>query len=270
MTCTTTTSWRVREPNPAPLRPPTPYDDVADAYDRLIRPKYEPIAGHVAAAVDAVADLRSGVVLELSAGTGALTHLLAPLVGSYIATDISEPMLTVAKERCSDGVDRVAWLRADVEDLPLPSHLADIVVSSLGPVQDTETALGEARRVLVPGGRLVACTWGDRYAELDLLQEARRVLGVEPRPVTTAVDVAARARAAGFRDVTVTPFRLPVVHQSLDAYVAYRSAFGAVPLPPSLTLDRLLEALSQTAAAYVDDDGRVVLDWHLLLVRGTT
>ena len=273
MTATTITSSPVDLRKGAPATPPastaTGYDHVAQDYDRLIRPKYESIARRVALAVEAsVPDLRSAVALELSAGTGALTHLLAPLVGNYVATDISLPMLDVARERGGAAMRRVAWLPADVEALQLPSHLADLVVSSLGPVQDTPVALAEARRTLVPGGCLVACTWGDDYSELALLQDARRRLGVDPREVTTADDVRGRFTAAGFRDITVTPFRLAVVHESVPAYLAYRGAFGAAPLPHGLSVDLVLEALREAAAAYLDDDGRVLLDWHLLLATG--
>lgn len=252
-----------------PTPGPTQYDGVADAYDRLIRPKYDAIAAHVARAVESAADVSRSVVLELSAGTGALTHLLAPRGESgYIATDVSAPMLAVARRRVSRA-GRVAWLRAAVEEVPLPSHLADVVVSSLGPVQDTDQALAEARRMLAPGGRFVACTWGDDYAELDLLQEARRRLGVEPRTVLRATDLDARVCDAGFHDVSVSSFRLPVVHDSLSAYRAYRSAFGPVPVPDGLTSEQLRDAMIDATSAYLDSEGRVVLDWHLLLVTGT-
>jgi SAM-dependent methyltransferase len=248
---------------------PTQYDDVAEDYDRLIRPRYDAIAARVRDFVLAQRDLREAVVLELSAGTGALTRQLAPDAGGgYIATDVSPGMLQVARRRC--GADEpIAWVRADVAEIPLRSDLADLVVSSLGPVQDHEESLAEARRVLTPGGRLVACTWGDDYAELRLMQAARALVGMEPRPVTTAQDVSGIARASGFTDVAVTSFRLPVTHASLGAYTAYRQAFGAMPLPEGLTMEDLLGALRSAAAAYVDGAGRVVLDWHLLVLTAS-
>ena len=265
---TTPTSLPVSNTAGAPPACATGYDEVADAYDTLIRPRYEAIALRTADAVLRIPRAGSSVVLELSAGTGALTRLLAPRIrGGYVATDLSRPMLAVARRRCA-RVSRIAWLPADVADVPLPSHLADVVVSSLGPVQDSVEALAEARRMLVPGGRFVACTWGNDYAELDLLQEARRRLDVEPRPVVTAADLQARTRRAGFRDVRVTSFRIPVVHASVAAYRDYRCAFGSMPLPDGVTASQVLDTLCDAAAAYVDSDGRVVLDWHLLLVTG--
>jgi len=247
----------------------TQYDDVADAYDRLIRPKYDAIARRVGEVVEHTRDLRRAAVLELSAGTGALTRQLAPGVGGgYVATDISSRMLAVARRRCSSA-GRIAWLRAGVEDVPLPGEIVDLVVSSLGPVQDSTETLAEAGRLLVAGGRLVACTWGDDYAELAVMQAARALVGMEPRPVTRAADLVDRARAAGFHDVTVTPFRLPVIHDSLASYVAYRQAFGPTPVPEGLTSDDLLAALRDAAAPYVDRGGRVVLDWHLLVLAAT-
>jgi SAM-dependent methyltransferase len=269
MPSTTTTSSRVDVRTGRTTSSPTRYDDVADAYDRLIRPKYERIARHVARTVAAGADLDGAVVLELSAGTGALTHLMAPLVTHYVASDVSRPMLDVARRRDGERVARVAWLRADVEAVPLPSHLFDVVVSSLGPVQDTETALAEARRMLAPGGRFFACTWGDDYAELDLLQAARRRLDVEPRPVTRPDALLSRLAAGGFHDVALTSLRLPVAHASLSAYLDYRKAFGTMPVSGAVTPEQMLESLAAAAAAHLDQTGRVILDWHLLLASGT-
>ena len=246
---------------------PSSYDDVADAYDRLIRPKYEAVARRVVSAARAAGDLGSATVVELAAGTGALTHLLAPSVGGgYVATDVSAAMLEVARTRdlASPGL---AWLTADVAALPLPDGCADLVVSSLGPVQDTPELLAEAARILRPEGRLLACTWGDDYSELQLLQAARAMLGLEQRPVTTRHDLRRRAAAAGLADVRVTSFRLRVVHPSTAAYLEYRSSFGPPPLPEGITLDDMLGALAATAAAYAEPDGRLVLGWHFWLLH---
>jgi SAM-dependent methyltransferase len=265
----TTTSSPVRGTPRVSIGSATQYDDVAETYDRLIRPKYDAIARRVREVVAAERDLSGAVVLELSVGTGALTCQLAPLVGGgYVATDISAPMLEVARRRCTAGPP-IAWIRAGVDDLGLPAGLADVVTSSLGPVQDEVASLAEAHRVAAPDGRLVACTWGDDYAELDVMQAARALVGMDPRPVTSAVDLVDRARCAGFRDVSVTPLRLPVSHDSLEAYTAYRCAFGAMPLPDGLTMTDLLGALRTAAARYVDVAGRVVLDWHLLVLTAT-
>jgi SAM-dependent methyltransferase len=241
------------------------YDAVADDYDRLIRPKYDAIAALVVDLVRDLTDVRRAHVVEVSAGTGALTHQLAPLARSYVATDVSEPMMAVARSHAVPGTERVTWRRADVEDLPLERASADVVASSLGPVQDSDRALAEARRVLRPGAVLAGVTWGDDYRELELLQAARRRLGLPPRTTTSAADLSARLHRAGYRQVAVRGERLPVIHASVPAYLDYRQAFGPVRDPLAPGPDDSLRALADAAAAYTDADGRVALDWHLLV-----
>src|SRR4051812_37183665 len=104
----------------------------ATAYDRHIAPKYAAIAQLVA---DRFPIRPRGVVLEQAIGTGVLTDLLIPQLSgwSYIAIDASASMLQVARERIDA---RVALVHADVRALPLASASVEVVVSSLGPVQD--------------------------------------------------------------------------------------------------------------------------------------
>lgn len=244
---------------------PSSYDDVADAYDRLIRPKYEAVAGHLVAAASAGTDLARATVVEVAAGTGALTQLLAPPSGRYLATDVSSAMLRVARGRTPSDVP-VDWLLADVAALPFRDATADLVVCSLGPVQDSAALLAEAARVLGPEGRLLACTWGDDYSELRLLQAARTALGLEQRPVTARQDLLDRASAAALRDVQVGSFRLHVEHASVAEYLEYRRSFGAPPLPPGTTFEEVLSALAEVAAGEVDADGRLRLGWQFWLL----
>jgi SAM-dependent methyltransferase len=245
---------------------PRQYDAVAADYDRLIRPKYDPIAALVVDRARELTDIRRAEVIELSAGTGALTHQLAPLVRAYIATDVSEPMLSIAREHDVSGTESVAWIAADMHDLPLPSASADLAVSSLGPFQDSDDALEEARRVLRPAGLLVAATWGDDYRELDLLQAARRQLDLPPRDTTSVSELSARLWRTGYRRVDVREVRLDVIHESVDSYLAYRQAFGPAPDSSTPEQDAALHALARSAESYTDESGRVVLDWHLLVM----
>lgn len=244
------------------------YDEVAADYDRLIRPKYEPIAALVVDRLTQLADpaeLAASDVVELSAGTGALTHQLAPLVSTYLATDISGPMMAIGRACQAPACQRVRWLRADVEHSGLPSGSADVVVSSLGQCQDSDQSMAETLRVLRPGGLLVATTWGDSYAELALLQDARARLGVQPRPVTDPEEIRSRLRRVGYREVTVADVWMPVVHRSVPDYLAYRGAFGQLP-GGGPTPAEVETALSEAARPYVDQAGRLVLDWHLLVL----
>jgi SAM-dependent methyltransferase len=247
---------------------PGQYDAVAEDYDRLVRPRFEAVAALVVDRVRELTDVAPADVVEISAGTGALTHQLAPLTASYVATDISEPMLAVARQYDVPGIERVRWQSADMEDLPLDSSSADVVVSSLGPLLDSDRALAEAQRVLRPGGLVAGVTWGDDYRELECAQEARRRLHLPPRRTTSPAEIADRLAGAGYGEVVVRDTRLSAVHPSVAAYLDFRRAFGPIPgLNPAESED-LLRMLADCVTAYTDDDGQVLLDWQVCVFSG--
>lgn len=245
------------------------YDPVADDYARLVAPRYAPIATLVADRVVA-RGWRPTSVVELAAGTGCLTRLLAPWVlesGDYLATDISPEMLRNARERVDP---RVELLVADLVAVPVPSDSADLVVCSLGPVQDSEEGWAEVGRILRPGGRLVLVTWGSAYTELDLIRATRRRLGEdESVPGSSIEDIVRRAHRAGFGAIQHEDVLLSVEHASVDAYLAYRKAFGRPAWMPENRVAEVLDAIAIEAQRYTDERGRVLLDWRVTLVEAT-
>jgi SAM-dependent methyltransferase len=98
----------------------------------------------------------SWVVGDLGVGTGSLTARIAPFARRVIGVDRSAEMLAAAKLRLA-GVDNVELRHGDLESLPLDDgelHLA-ILALVLHYVVDPPMVLGEARRALAPGGRLL-------------------------------------------------------------------------------------------------------------------
>jgi SAM-dependent methyltransferase len=106
-------------------------------------------------------------VLELAAGTGALTRALAfalPENVGIVATDLNQPMLD---QGSALGTTRpVQWLSANAMQLPFENGTFDAVVCQFGAMFFAEkaTAFSEARRVLRPGGVFIFNTW-DRIEE---------------------------------------------------------------------------------------------------------
>jgi ubiquinone/menaquinone biosynthesis C-methylase UbiE len=97
-----------------------------------------------------------GRTLEVAIGTGAnLTHY--PLETDLTGVDWSAGMLSVARERAQRTRRDVTLQQADAGDLPFDSATFDTVVSTfaLCCIPDERRALGEAVRVLRPGGRLL-------------------------------------------------------------------------------------------------------------------
>ena len=69
--------------------------------------------------------------------------------------DYNAEMIAAGRERA--GAPEIAWSVGDAQRLPLPDACADAYVISFGirNVTDIAAALGEARRVLKPGGRFL-------------------------------------------------------------------------------------------------------------------
>ena len=109
-----------------------------------------------------VLDPRPGErVLEVGPGTGYYTLDLAAWVGAdgrVDIFDIQQEMLDHTLRRASaHGVENVHATRGDARSLPYPDATFDAacLVAVLGEIPDQDAALGELRRVIAPGGRLV-------------------------------------------------------------------------------------------------------------------
>lgn len=127
-------------------------------YDRHMGPMmFEPYAHELARRLP-----RHAVhVLELAAGTGRVTRrLLECPVAELVVTDISPPMLDEARRGLGE-TPRARWHIADAQQLPFQDAAFDAVVCAFGLmfVPDRPRALREVRRVLRPGGTLLATTW---------------------------------------------------------------------------------------------------------------
>ena len=94
-----------------------------------------------------------GVCLDFGCGTGHAIPLLRDAGWTVVGTDVSADQLEVAKEHASDA----QLVRADGHDLPFGDAEFDAVISLFTHTDfdDLGTALGEAARVLKPGGRFV-------------------------------------------------------------------------------------------------------------------
>jgi SAM-dependent methyltransferase len=95
-------------------------------------------------------------LLDLACGAG-LSLELARLRGAQCAgIDASPRLVAVARSRLADGDIRVG----DMNELPWDDGSFDVVTSFRGIWGTTPQAVGEAHRVLAPGGRLGITVWG--------------------------------------------------------------------------------------------------------------
>ena len=196
---------------------------------------YEPFMGRwsrrLAAEVVAWAGAPTGQRwLDVGCGTGAASA--AVLEGtdpvSLVGIDPSEAYVAAARRRLDDR--RVTVEVGDATRLPLPDATVDQVISGLvlNFVPDVEAALGEMRRVLVPGGQATAYVW-DYAAGMQMLRAfwdaaiaedpAAEELDEGPRfPICRAGGLEAAFASAAFAVVDAAPVEVPMVFQDFADY----------------------------------------------------
>jgi SAM-dependent methyltransferase len=172
---------------------------------------YEDGRGPLELMFEAVAEVSPQRVLEVGCGPGEAADRIAGETGAdVVAIDISPRMVEIAR---GQGVDAHV---ADVQDLPFDDSSFDLALAAwmLFHVPDLDRALSELRRVLVPGGRLVAVTNSELH-----LSEARELAGINMR-----------GRVPFSRENGMTILRRffePVEQRDVDGWVTFPDA-GAV------------------------------------------
>jgi ubiquinone/menaquinone biosynthesis C-methylase UbiE len=78
----------------------------------------------------AIRNLKIGSALDVACGTGRLTRELADCgIEEITGTDISEEMMDVARQYCSDGRVKVDFRKGDATQLPFKANEFDLVIS---------------------------------------------------------------------------------------------------------------------------------------------
>lgn len=132
----------------------------AKRYDRSTRFLSRPVPRMLELAVEAAKG--RGRVLEVAAGTGLITTAIGPMVGELIATDYAAAMVQQLEARIRDaGLSNVTCEQSDLYKLRFDDASFDAVFATnvLHLVPDLKGALASLRRVLKPGGVLVAPTY---------------------------------------------------------------------------------------------------------------
>lgn len=160
----------------------------------------------------AIAALRPGeVVVDLGAGAGVDCFLAAHEVGDagrVIGVDMTPDMVSRARGNAAKGGYRnVEFRLGEIEHLPVPDKVADVVLSNcvinLSP--DKAQVFREAFRVLKPGGRLAI---SDVVATAPLPADMRQDLALVAGCIGNAMELEeleAVIRQAGFVEVRIAP-----------------------------------------------------------------
>ena len=162
----------------------------------------------------ALARLNPGeTVLDLGSGGGIDVLLSARRVGptgKAYGLDMTDEMLALANEnRRKAGAENVAFLKGEIESIPLPDNSVDVVISNcvINLSADKDRVLREAFRVLKPGGRLAV---SDVMTRGEIAPEIRQSVLAWVGCIAGALDendYRSKLSTAGFQQIEIEPTR---------------------------------------------------------------
>ncbi len=120
-------------------------------------------------------------VLDLGTGTGRMLEVLAPKARQLWGLDQSRDMLAIARANLDQRNIKHAQVRqADIYELPFSDDTADLISihQVLHFLDDPQSALLEARRVLKPGGEMIIVDFAPHELEELRTAHAHRRLGI--------------------------------------------------------------------------------------------
>ena len=169
----------------------TTYDAARGYRPEVLRKWLDIVAAHV--------PFLPRLIVDLGCGTGRFTQALADrFQASAIGIDPSQRMLAVALAKLGNG-DRVQFLQASSENLPLADRCCDMIFMSmvLHHVGDRPAMARECRRILRVGGRICVrnCTRDTIYPQARFFPGMLSMTDELP----SSADVIALFEAAGFR-----------------------------------------------------------------------
>lgn len=234
----------------------------------------------------------SAVRRALDAGCGSgnfllpLARRLVPPGATVIGLDLSDGMLTTARARLAAESLPVACQVGDVEALPFADGAFDLILANfmLYHLPHLDQGIAELRRVLRPGGALLAATNGSRnMAELlDLGLDACRAVGVSEEtlsviiqrgrlatPMSFTLENGAAALGRSFADVRLERYPDELRITDAGALTAYFASMWVVDMLASAVeadaearaalRERLVERFHAGVAGRIARDGMVRL-----------
>lgn len=205
-------------------------------------------------------------LLDIGCGSGGALRM-ARLRGADVAgLDVAPDLLEIATDRLPQAELR----RGDMEHLPFADGTFDTVtnINSIMYAADPSRAIREARRVLVPDGRLVMAVWAepDRCEFRHIMEALRGLLPSQPKgdgPFTLAGDGALESamEAEGFEPVETREVPTPFIFADQAHYL--RAILGTGPgqgVRRQVGDEAITDALLAVDEQFRQDDGSYLLE----------
>ena len=194
-------------------------------------------------------------ILDLGCGTGIVARILRERLGGaarLTGLDVNAQMIAKARSLAPD----IEWCEGNAVALPFADASFEVVLAQqvLQFVPDRAAALREIRRVLVPGGRLIASTWRPRmhqplFEALGAIAEAHLGTGNDKRWTLDGAELAVLVDGAGFVD------------GRLD-FASLEERYAAFPIAPSTAAAGYTNISPQVMAA-IEAESKAVLARHM-------
>jgi SAM-dependent methyltransferase len=264
------------------------WSGVAEAWDAGVDDVDDYSVEATGALIHSLAAKPGDRVLELASGPGSLgadwSHLVGP-TGSVLLSDIAPGMVEVAARR-NAALGNVAVAILDASAIDRPDDSFDMVACRMGLMfaPDPSVALAEIHRVLAPGGRLGALTWGgmEHNPWLTCVGMAAMMNGlvsggppVGPGSIFSLGDpemLEMLVRGAGFVDVEVEGFAITFRAPDVNAHIRRVSSLAG-PLAAAFKnasaeqLAAVCRTAADLAAPYLTGTG-LEMPGRALLVSG--
>lgn len=169
----------------------------------------------------ALIQLEAGqTVLDLGSGGGIDVLLSARRVGptgKVYGLDMTDEMLTLARgNQQKAGATNVEFLKGRIEAIPLPDNSVDVIISNcvINLAADKNAVLGEAFRVLKPGGRFAV---SDVVVRGNVPDDVRRSMELWVGCIAGALgedEYQSKLKAVGFQDIDVEVWRIYQVNDA--------------------------------------------------------
>jgi ubiquinone/menaquinone biosynthesis C-methylase UbiE len=244
-------------------------NDWANIQEGTVRPVYEAVLER--------ARVTSGThYLDVGCGAGMAVQMAAARGAQGTGIDAAEALLAIARQRTPEGDFR----RGDIEELPFAAQSFDVVTgfNSFQYAGNHVVALGEARRVIKPGGTVVIMSWGspDGMEAASLVTALRPLLPPPPPgapgPFALSDEQTLRkfAADAGLKPEEVFDVDSPFVYADEGTAIrGLNSAGVAVRAMENTSEQAVTEAHAKAIAPFRQPDGsyRIKATFRCLLAQ---